>query len=493
MLATTNKWFNSLIMQDSVWRYACLRDLQIPAPCHVEFKWSKLYASAFNCSHAYTFRQQEKHIDWMRIGAFSLNSRAAFLTKNLNGPLKISKEKTKEKMLEFCGSCVLENMKTGIWIADLQLVRCPVCDLNACDGTMQTLDARHIELFLKEGYQDGSWEYNLMGSHKIEKNVGEASAAIFDVKHLKDSSTAAIFDLKSWAGKPNDWQPKSLITFNAVAITTNLQENEVSVCHGDQIGIRFPFSLQGKQPQDCGYPGFNLSCNDQGVTVLNLPYSGDFLVRNINYHTQQIQVYDSNNCLAGRLLSLNLSGSPFSAAFYQNYTFLRCPTQLVTPRFTPINCLSNSTTSVLATSSMNLVNSMSTSCDIIDTLPTPVDLNDDLKLTWILRDCTDCETGGGICGFKNNTTQEIGCSYDSSSGRPKNGLEIFRLIALAIGVPIMIFVVFAVGFSLLAYLLDPGNRNSTPASTTRQPAVALTGLDESTIESYHKQRDTRMH
>ncbi|XP_038682142.1 probable F-box protein At3g61730 [Tripterygium wilfordii] len=226
MLATTNKWFNSLIMQDSVWRYACLRDLQIPAPCHVEFKWSKLYASAFNCSHAYTFRQQEKHIDWMRIGAFSLNSRAAFLTKNLNGPLKISKEKTKEKMLEFCGSCVLENMKTGIWIADLQLVRCPVCDLNACDGTMQTLDARHIELFLKEGYQDGSWEYNLMGSHKIEKNVGEASAAIFDVKHLKDSSTAAIFDLKSWAGKPNDWQPKSLITFNAVAITTNLQENE---------------------------------------------------------------------------------------------------------------------------------------------------------------------------------------------------------------------------------------------------------------------------
>ncbi|XP_038708681.1 putative RING-H2 finger protein ATL21A [Tripterygium wilfordii] len=299
---------------------------------------------------------------------------------------------------------------------------------------------------------------------------------------------------KSWSGKPNDWQPKSLIAFNAVAIPTNLQENKVFICRSDHIPIRFPFSLQVKQPQNCGFPGFNLSCNDQGVTVLNLPYSGDFLVSNINYQTQQIQVYDSNNCLAGRLLSLNLSGSPFNAAFYQNYTFLRCPTELVTSRFTPINCLSNSTASVLATSSMSLVNAMSTSCDIIDTLPTPVshasqdekgfsvDLNDDLKLTWFVPDCTACETRGGICGFKSNTTQEIGCSYESSSGGSTNGLEVFRIIGLSIGVPAIIF---AVGIGIFACLLDQ-SRNSIPAAVTPQPAIVSTGVDESTIESYQK-------
>lgn len=57
---------------------------------------------------------------------------------------------------------------------------------------MQTLDARHIELFLNEGYQDGSWEYQILGSHDIRKPTESASGAIFDVKHLKDSSTSGI-------------------------------------------------------------------------------------------------------------------------------------------------------------------------------------------------------------------------------------------------------------------------------------------------------------
>ncbi|XP_019080957.1 probable F-box protein At3g61730 isoform X2 [Vitis vinifera] len=171
MLGTKNKWFHCLIMEDSIWKFACLRDLQLPEPQHTFLNWIKLYASAFDGSHSFMFRQREKHID-------------------------------------------------------LQLVRCPVCDLNTCDGTMQTLDARHIELFLSEGYRDGSWEYRIIGSHDIKKHADGASAGIFDIKHLNDSSTSEIFNLKSWVGKPNDWQPKAMITLHAVAINTNLQENE---------------------------------------------------------------------------------------------------------------------------------------------------------------------------------------------------------------------------------------------------------------------------
>lgn len=47
MLAGTCKWFNRIMTEDSIWKYACLRDLQVPDPGKVEFKWIKLYAVAF--------------------------------------------------------------------------------------------------------------------------------------------------------------------------------------------------------------------------------------------------------------------------------------------------------------------------------------------------------------------------------------------------------------------------------------------------------------
>ncbi|CAN4108424.1 unnamed protein product [Withania somnifera] len=278
MLSSTSKWFYRIIMDECVWKHACLRDLHVPDPGKVKFKWINLYATAFNGFHSYTFRQQDKHIDWMRIGAFSFDSQNALLTENLIPPLKILKEKTMEKMLELNGCCVIGNVKSGIWIAgnirysvkefligmtfeslcllvlpDLQLVRCPVCDLNTCDGTMQVLDARHIELFLSEGYQDGSWDYELLGSYNEKKQAKGASAGIFDVKHLKDRSTSAVLDLKSWVGRPNDWQPKVMISPYAVAVNTNLQENEglhvkihvmKSGKNGEIVSVRISEQLQ---------------------------------------------------------------------------------------------------------------------------------------------------------------------------------------------------------------------------------------------------------
>ncbi|GAB4831608.1 hypothetical protein Ancab_005620 [Ancistrocladus abbreviatus] len=211
MLAATCKWFYRLIMEESVWRFACLRDLGVPNPGDVSLKWIKLYASAF---------------DWMRIGAFSLNSPAALLTDSLTYPRNLPQEGTAEKTLQSSGLCVLTNIKTGIWIADLQLVRCPVCDLDTCDGTMQTLDTRHIELFLSKGYQDGSWGYTLVGSHKTRKHVDRACGAVFDLDHIKDSSTAELFAVKSWVGKKDDWHPKTKLTPHAVAVCTNLQDNK---------------------------------------------------------------------------------------------------------------------------------------------------------------------------------------------------------------------------------------------------------------------------
>ncbi|XP_073135736.1 probable F-box protein At3g61730 [Henckelia pumila] len=226
MLAATCKWFNRTVMEDSIWKYACLRDLQVPDPGNVNFKWIKLYTTAFDGSHSYMFCQKEKHIDWMRIGAFSFDSQAAFLTESLAGPIRIPKEVTAKQMLQMTGCCVLNSIKTGIWIADLQLVRCPICDLDACDGTMQVLDARHIELFLDEEFLEGNWDYELAGSHDINKQVDAASGGIFDIEHIKDESTSDILNSKLWVGKRTDWQPKSMVTLHAVAVNTNLQQND---------------------------------------------------------------------------------------------------------------------------------------------------------------------------------------------------------------------------------------------------------------------------
>lgn len=218
-----------------------------------------------------------------------------------------------------------------------------------------------------------------------------------------------------------------LFLFLSLPLSFAANDCPYSLCANNGFPIRFPFRLPALQPKNCGYPGFTLRCNNRGMTVLNLP-SGDFLIRNINYREQVVQLYDPNKCLPRRLLELNLSGSPFKAIYHQNYTFLSCPPDSTRSRFTTIDCLSNSTSTILATSSMSLATTL-TKCKIIFTLPIPVsqpaqfdgsfssDLNKDLQLTWTIPNCDDCEKNGGLCAFKNSTSQKTVCSYNTYTGK----------------------------------------------------------------------------
>ncbi|KAK9121921.1 hypothetical protein Syun_019538 [Stephania yunnanensis] len=195
------------------------------------------------------------NLDWMRIGAFFFDSNVAVLTDQLSLPIKVPQGVTVETMLRSSGFCILNNIKRGIWIAgisliislsssklncrfafgqfltllcfsDLQLVRCPVCNLDTCEGTMQTLDARHVELFLCEEFRNGTWEYKEIACHDIKKHTEGATGGIFDLKHIRDRCTSDILNIKLWSSKPNDWQPKARISLHAVAVNTNLQKNE---------------------------------------------------------------------------------------------------------------------------------------------------------------------------------------------------------------------------------------------------------------------------
>ncbi|KAK7826813.1 putative ring-h2 finger protein atl21a [Quercus suber] len=67
------------------------------------------------------------------------------------------------------------------------------------------------------------------------------------------------------------------------------------------------------QDKCCGYLGFSLSCNNQRQTILTLPYSGDFLVLEINYWNRVMIIDDPDSCLPRRFLNqhFTLMDSPF--------------------------------------------------------------------------------------------------------------------------------------------------------------------------------------
>ncbi|KAI3900765.1 hypothetical protein MKW98_012489 [Papaver atlanticum] len=231
MLGSSCHWFRRLISgEDSVRKFACLHDLQVPwFRQQVSFKWIQLYASAFDGSHSYMFRQQEKHI---------------VPTEKLPLLPRLPRGESVEKMLQKTGSCILNNIKTGIWIARyhsqwLYLIflfyfqtfswfAVPVCNLDTCERTMQTLDARHVELFLIEGYKSGSWDYKEIGSYQIRTHSDRATGAIFDIMHLKEGpGNCRSVRFEEMGSKT--WQPKAQVACHNIELSTPIFSNGLHV------------------------------------------------------------------------------------------------------------------------------------------------------------------------------------------------------------------------------------------------------------------------
>ncbi|XP_024010765.1 putative RING-H2 finger protein ATL21A isoform X2 [Eutrema salsugineum] len=252
------------------------------------------------------------------------------------------------------------------------------------------------------------------------------------------------------------------------------KECSSSTCGHDDVHVRFPFWLLSKQPEFCGHAGFALHCKTTShKTALKLPKSGEFIVREIDYTRQQIRLYDPENCLARKLLSFDVSGSPFSALYLVNYTFLSCPNEVAksSSGFDSIPCLGNSTSSFLATTSFDLAKSMLPSCQIIKTLALPVsrpvvaeksrfstNVNDkDLWLKWDSPSCSDCERDHLRCGFITNASLEVKCFPFEKSGVCTSERFTSRR-----------------------------RRNVAIAAAQTNGVLVTNGLDDSTIESYKK-------
>ena len=186
--------------------------------------------------------------------------------------------------------------------------------------------------------------------------------------------------------------------------------------------IRFPFRIKG-QPQHCGYPGFDLVCSSTNETVLELPDSVTFNVKQIDYKEQTIELSDPNGCLSRQLHNLSLSASPFRFIFEDDgdgdYDFFNCSlSDRGNMEYYLIPCLSTSTSQAYAIPSGNSIDDMPlsfcTKMFNISSIPEVfVDRSNILPLIWSEPNCKDCESKGNRCGWKSiSTKNEVYCSVN---------------------------------------------------------------------------------
>ncbi|KAK8616650.1 hypothetical protein V6N13_116620 [Hibiscus sabdariffa] len=274
-------------------------------------------------------------------------------------------------------------------------------------------------------------------------------------------------------------------------------------CPAGGARVQFPFGLNpdGNPNGPCSYPGFGLSCSNQTQElVLNLPQSGQFIVRYIDYKTQQIWINDPDFCLPRRLLqSFNISGTPFDSELWSTFTFFNCSATATATETTEgglrlIPCLSNQNYFVVASETPSLVDStnlLQSSCRPIKTFDVPFGLYDwwdGVRLEWNKPDCGSCIQRRGDCRFKNRTSLEIGCfKLPRAGGLPRSAKYG---IIIGVGIPGFLCLIGLVSF-LFSRLGGFGRGGNLPsvefsASISPSPVIVIAGLDGPTIESYPK-------
>jgi len=198
-------------------------------------------------------------------------------------------------------------------------------------------------------------------------------------------------------------------------------------CGGHGPAIRFPFRLNS-QPDGCGwYSGFNLSCTDTNLTVLELPISVKLFVKQIDYRSQIIQLYDPHHCFPRPQLQwLNLSYSPFQFQvhypyynYLSDYALFNCSPRSEEMVYPLIACLSGPTYQVYPVTSSIIVSLIScTKMYTLFPIPDAIILHPDkfVQLSWSTPDCKYCEVKGKRCGKSNSSGSGTQCILTHTKG-----------------------------------------------------------------------------
>ncbi|KAL4592749.1 hypothetical protein LXL04_005753 [Taraxacum kok-saghyz] len=179
-------------------------------------------------------------------------------------------------------------------------------------------------------------------------------------------------------------------------------------CGPYEPDVRFPFRIVDQQPVKCGFPGFDLSCDQQNKTIIQLPSSFSYIVNEISYEEQFIQI-DPEFCRPNHIVSVNVTDTPFGSSdlLMQSYTFFNC-SQNYSSEYTYVSfpCLSSGNYSVIAIKTNPYdPGYVPSNCTFMKTIGVPVrpygNIKEALQLMWQTPYCKSCERAGEGCEWKN--------------------------------------------------------------------------------------------
>ncbi|KAL1197340.1 LEAF RUST 10 DISEASE-RESISTANCE LOCUS RECEPTOR-LIKE PROTEIN KINASE-like 1.2 [Cardamine amara subsp. amara] len=218
----------------------------------------------------------------------------------------------------------------------------------------------------------------------------------------------------------------SIFYFTIIATQTLSLDPKFKACEPKSCGkgpeISYPFYLSGKQEPFCGYPSFELTCDDEQKLPGLAISSENYLIQNISYVARSFQVVNSkafhDDLCPSPMHNLTLRMTPFYVnPSHINFSILyNCSDHLLENITTyPLNCSSNTSLrsfGVFDRDNLEKKNkNVSRSCQKLVDVPVLASDVSDVKgmtyveilkrgfvLKWTVNSCSRCISSGGRCG-----------------------------------------------------------------------------------------------
>ncbi|WOG85679.1 hypothetical protein DCAR_0104870 [Daucus carota subsp. sativus] len=254
-----------------------------------------------------------------------------------------------------------------------------------------------------------------------------------------------------------------VICFHFLPFETFCQEDKqfeeckkASYC-GNQT-IRFPFYTEDI-PEFCGFPGFNLTCLNNQVLLLNISEAqyriSQIFYSNYSFRVSNVLSSRSGFCSLNKIRDLSLpTDHRFELYGTTNLTLLSNCTSEFARIFSgsKVGCDAgeNDTDWVIAMKGKDSGLKYATKeCKTVTVAPV-LDYTEDstnflklirdgFDLKWVAADCSDCEDSGGYCGFEGRSVNKFKCFCKdrphSRSCKPTTGVaggSILLILALVI-------------------------------------------------------------
>ncbi|XP_058765871.1 putative RING-H2 finger protein ATL21A [Vicia villosa] len=282
--------------------------------------------------------------------------------------------------------------------------------------------------------------------------------------------------------------------------------------------LREPFEYYNNQSHRCGYPGFEVYCNDDKQALLKLSNDRNFVVKSISLERQRIWVNGPNDCPPQRFIeNINvIEDLPFVwdnsyRKYYENVTFLNCSIDSgkepnpVIDELPTIPCMSNANYSIVYTLQSSIVDSLSSRCHEIGFARVPVKDNSseamvvldglysDALLRWDTPSC-GCEPDQ-FCGFLSDTGLNVTCypsDYvlnfpgENPSSPKRKKIDFFPVVWGISGILFFMWVSLSIYKNRRQNRIQQRQTITNIEPSNREPPWFVFGLDRSRIEQYPK-------